>query len=256
MLRARRVKRALRPQLPLVFRALIVVMFVAGIERSLYDALESPDLMLGPGFWLVCMAAAMASIVRFDDPVPVAVLLVAAGVRFVHALFCHEEHPVHTTFAKACVQVSALLLSWSVGRRRCIARSSALALKVRQSKGSSFGALSKKMRYVDIFEAGIRLQAALVAVDYSLSSQVGPTGCMLTILFAIVFAVGYDTRRNGLPVLILLSVFALFVESSPVLGFTRSQAIALIAATALGLTTGPGSVSIDECLLRRLDLCY
>lgn len=149
---------------------------------------------------------------------------------------------------------TAVAFSMLIGRRRSISKP--LLFKANTKTDAYYLANLRHVRSIDVLEAGLRLQAALLAVDYSISSKAGGTSCFFTLPFAFLYAAGYSTTKNGTVVLGLLVIFAMMNDKSSVFRFCPVQTVSTIAGGMLGLMVGPGMLTVDEWLDAARQLYY
>lgn len=157
--------------------------------------------------------------------------------------------PAH--LARLSFHLTPLLFSCLIGRRRCISR----PLLFKPSTQASFE-FFKQLKYVDILELGIRLQIAVLLMDYCLAKSIGLTVCFFAAPFAALYAAGFSTTKNGTVVLGLLTALTIIVEKSPILAFGKIASFACVAGGGLALLVGPGMITMDEWLERARQLCY
>lgn len=254
LLETRRAKRICRPFLPVLARALIVI-FTAIELRPITAHLDGyfTPFISRIGVLAGFMASIM-SVIFFDLRIFNFVVIAAIFLKFLLDVYSHEFRNIHQIVASLCFHSTAILFSTLVGRRRSISKPSALRSTI--STNGYYMESLRGLRNIDVLEAGTRLQASLLALDYSLSRKVGSTAFFFTLPFAVLFLFGYCTQRNGTILLILLFCFSVMNESSPVLGFNFTKTISTVSGAMLGIFVGPGLLTVDEWLATAKQLCY
>lgn len=258
ILRLRRARRVCRPHFAIVVRLLIVLFTVVELkpklgpanghlEDELWAFISRLNVLLG-------IMASILSVIFFDVGFFNVFVILSISVKFIFEMNDHERFSMFQQLAWITLHATAVLFSMFTGRRRSICNP--IVFKSNHKTETFLRSTLKHMRQVDILEAGIRLQASILAIDYSLSSRVGGTGFFFTLPFAFLYATGYSTRKNGMVTLLLLLSYALTNEDSPILGFNLVKVISTLAAAALDLTVGPGMLTMDEWFASSNQLCY
>lgn len=254
ILRFRRARRICRPYFVVVIRLFIMLFTVVELKPGVEHAEDE--------FWpfvsrlnvLVGTIASLLSVIYFDCRLFSFAVIASIFTKFLFDVCMHQHLSLFQHMAWLSFHATAVTFSMLIGRRRSITKP--LVFKASTKTEAYYIANMKHVRHVDILEAGLRLQAALVTIDYSLSAKVGGTGCFFTIPFALLYAAGYSTAKNGTAVLGFLVLYAMMSEKSPILGFTMVRAVSTMAAGMLGLTVGPGMLTVDEWLDSARQLCY
>lgn len=258
ILRLRRARRVCRPHFAIIVRLIIVLFTVielrpelrpakGNFEGELWAFISRLNVLLGT-------MASILSVIYFDVRVFNIFVILSIFVKFLFDMTDHERFSVFQQLAWITLHATAVLFSMFTGRRRSISKP--LVFKSSAKVGTFLLSTLKHMRQVDILEAGIRLQASILAIDYSFSSRVGGTGFFFTLPFAFLYATGYSTRKHGTVTLLLLLSYALTNENSPILGFNLVKVISTLAAAVLTLTVGPGMLTVDEWFVSSNQLCY
>jgi len=203
---------------------------------------------------LVATFSSVLSVIFFDVKCFNVALLGAIGVRFLSDLVHAQEYSVLQLIAGILFQGTAVFFSSIVGRRRSLSKHGGRMPGMYVS-GNYLDCL-KYAKRLDVLDVGVRLQAAVLVLDYALSSRIGGTLFMLTLPFSILFVAGYCTQRNGTVVVILLVLFSIVTESSPMFGFNFSKTISTASGAILALSIGPGMLTTDEWMARQDDLCF
>lgn len=253
-LQLRRFRRLCRPFTPILFRAIIVLFTAIGL-RPTAAHLTSALLPTLSRFAVLCgLLSSLLSLIFFDVRLFNYALLLAVFLVFVVDVRQHNHIPLPTLLANLCFHSTAILFSTLVGRRRSICKPSALRHNA-ASKHYYMYAL-RTLRNVDVLEAGTRLQACILALDYSLAHTHATSPFFITLPFAFLFLIGYATQRNGIALLLLLLAFSLINQTSSFLAFNFTKTATTVGATALALSVGPGMLTVDEWLATTHQLCY
>lgn len=274
----RRLRRVCRPLLPIVIRALIVTL----TATELKPAIETHDgiaMILSRLGVVAGILSALLSVIFFDvrafNFVTVGAVCVHFALRAIEMgvgvdgdkrkvglgsemmkqVGVSQRMNVIRIGAFMCFHSTAILFSTLVGRRRSICKPSALRAAAAARKRAYFGSL-KEVRHVDVLEAGTRLQACILALDYALARSARSSVFLLTLPFAALFLAGYATRRNGAVLLMLLLGLAAATDRSPLLGFNFAKTVSTVSSALLGLAVGPGLLTVDEWLATANQLCY
>ncbi|CDF37880.1 unnamed protein product [Chondrus crispus] len=254
ILRFRRVRRVCRPYFAIVVRLLIVLFTVIELKPTISHFDDELLPFISRVNVLLGTMASVFSVIYFDVRAFNVIVILAIFIKFLFDMTEHERFSLFQQLAWITLHATAVLFSMFTGRRRSICKPTAFKSPI---KGDSFLSCTlKHMQQVDVLEAGIRMQVAILAIDYSLSSHVGGTAFFFTLPFAVLYATGYSTRRNGAVTLLLLFVYALSSENSPILGFNWVKVVSTMAAAALTLSVGPGLLTVDEWLACSKQLCY
>lgn len=254
ILRFRRFRRVCRPHFAVIVRLLIVSFTVIELRPTLSHFDDDLIPFLSRVNVLLGTAASIFSVMFFDVRAFNVVVIVAILIKFLFDITEHVRISLFQQLAWITLHATAVLFSMFTGRRRSISRPT--AFKSPAKGGSFLSSTLKHMRQVDVLEAGIRMQVAILAIDYSLSSHMGGTAFFFTLPFAVLYASGYSTRRNGVVTLLLLFVYAAMSDKSPILGFNWVKVISTMAAAALTLSVGPGMLTVDEWIASSSQLCY
>lgn len=254
ILNIRRARRICRPHYVVVIRLFIMLFTVVGLKPVIGHSEED--------FWpfvsrlnvLSGTVASLLSVVYFDYKIFSCAVICAIFIKFMLDVCMHGHALLYQNMAWLSFHATAVMFSMLIGRRRSISKP--LVFKASTKTEAYYIANLKHLRLTDVLEAGLRLQAALLVIDYSLSSKVGGTGCFFTLPFALLYAAGYSTGKNGTVVLGLLAVFAMMNDKSPLFGFSLVRTVSTIAGGMLGLTVGPGMLTMDEWLDAAGQLCY
>lgn len=253
LLHARRARRVVRPLLPIVVRALIVALTAVELRPS--QETSSEFLAVLSRFGVVAgILSALLSVVFFDMRMFNFISVAAVCLQFVFHAMGASTNSLPRIAVFVCFHSTAILFSALVGRRRSICKPSALRAAAAQ-KRAYFGSL-KGLRHVDVLEASTRLQACILALDYAFARSVRSSTFLLTLPFAALFLAGYCTQRNGAVVLLVLLSLAAATDHSPLLGFNFTKTISTISSAILGLSVGPGLLTVDEWLATANQLCY
>lgn len=258
MLQLRRLRRVCRPLLPIIVRALIVIFTAIELKPatpSLSDTSRITPLLSRIGVMAGTLSA-LLSVIFFDVRVFNFVTIGAVVLHFafnIHAMG-GPDISVSKLAAFVCFHSTAILFSALVGRRRSISKPS--VLRANASYKRFYLHNLKAVRHVDLLEAGTRLQACILALDYSLARSVKSSAFFFTLPFAALFLAGYATQKNGAVLLLLLLSFAVVNESSPLLGFNFTKTVSTVSGAFLGLSVGPGLLTVDEWLATADQLYY
>lgn len=240
--------------MPIAVRALIVIFTVIEL-RPAHGHLTGEMLPFFSRLGVLAgFMASLLSIIFFDIRVFNFIIVGAVILKFVFDIITHEHIVLPKLIASVSFHSTAILFSALVGRRRSISKPSALRANVANDR-VYFQSL-KGLRHVDLLEAGTRLQASILALDYSLSGNVGSSGFFFTLPFAALFLAGYSTQRNGAILLIILFSFSVVSETSPILGFNFTKTASTVGGAMLGIFVGPGLLTVDEWLATAKQLCY
>lgn len=256
ILRFRRIRRLCRPYIPVIVRLCIVLFTVIELHPTENTTSNIFSVLSRLGI-ITAILSAFFSVIFFDTRVFNLVIVATIFVKFFFDLNMSKPFLLHQLVASVCFHTTSILFSTAVGRRRSITKPIALRCsKIDGGLKEYYMEVLATLRQVDVLEAGTRLQASLLAIDYSLSRDAGVTSFMFTLPFAILFLVGYGTQRNGFVLLILLSWLSISNDKSPVFGFNFLKTFGTVSGALLGLLVGPGSLAIDEWLATNNQLCY
>lgn len=253
LLRFRRVRRVCHRHIVIFARVLIVLFAILELQPAaghfdddIWPFLSRLNVFVG-------FLASTLAIIYFDVRVFNFVIVASIIVEFFFDVRFYGLHSIPHLLAYVTFHSTAVLFSTFVGRRRSI-----VLPQVFKNCHSSRNYLAnlRSIRYVDILEAGIRLQVSILVIDYSLSASVGATGFMFTVPFVGLFLAGYCTQWNGIVVLLLLFLYATTNGTSPILDFSLTKCVSTLVAASLSLSVGPGCLTVDEWLASKSQLCY
>lgn len=253
LLHASRARRIVRPLLPIVVRALIVALTAVELRPDQTTSSDGLDLLSRVGV-VVGTLSALLSVVFFDVRMFNFVTVAAVCLHFACHAVGASPSSLLTIGTFVFFHNTSILFSALIGRRRSICRPSALRAAAAH-KRTYFGSL-KGLRHVDVLEAGTRFQACVLVLDYALTRSARSPMFLLTLPFVALFLAGYSTQRNGTVVLLILLSLATVTDRSLLLGFNFTKTVSTISGTILGLSVGPGLLTVDEWLATANQLCY
>ncbi|PXF45723.1 hypothetical protein BWQ96_04491 [Gracilariopsis chorda] len=254
ILHLRRFKRVVRPLTPIVLRSLIVLFTAIQLQPINTPTHANYIPVLSRASVLAGVLSAPLSIIFFDIRIFNFTLIAAIFLNFVIDVREHNHLPLPTLLAALIFHSTAVLLSTLVGRRRSISKPSALRANLAHKR--HYFATLRTVRYVHILELAVRLQACILTIDHALSQANASSAVFLALPFALFFLLGYNSRRNGAVVLLMLTFFAFTTQHSQFLAFDLLNTLASVAAGVLVLCVGPGLLTIDEWLATTQQLYY
>lgn len=252
LLSIRRARRICRPYIPILLRAIIVIF--AAIQLKPTESHDHIAPFASRAVVLSTILASFLSIIFFDTKLFNFFTVTGLICKFCMDIRMLHHISFHHLSATMSFHVTPILFSTFVGRRRSISKPSALRANISHKRHYLHNL--KTLRNVDILEAGTRLQAALLVLDFSLSSKLNRSAFFFSLPFALLYLVGYSTKRNGSIVLTLLITYSVVGHTSFVLGFDFGKTIVCVAGALLGLLVGPGLLTVDEWLATSKQLCY